>query len=140
MNKKETKRTRYSNRTYLTRLCQKTDCNSDFIPTDSRQIYCSKQHQIDANNDKRKLVDLIEKNFTKIAKNNKRILIKIINNEDYKMQGHIEYAILKYEGFNHDIFHSIKLESRTNREVKFCYDYGLMLVDSVKNIYKIYKI
>jgi hypothetical protein len=131
---------RISNRTYPSRYCIKPECNLEFIPTDSRQIYCSKQHQIDTNNDKRKIVDSIDKNFTKTAKNNKRILIKIDSSEEYKTLGYITGSILKYEGYDHDVFHSIKWESETNREVKFCYEYGLMLLDSEKNIYKIIKI
>ena len=140
MNKKEIKRTRHSNRVYPPKFCQKPECNLEFIPTDSRQIYCSKQHQIDTNNDKRNIVDSIDKNFTKTAKNNKQILIKIDSSEEYKTLGYITGSILKYEGYVHDVFHSIKWESETNREVKFCYEYGLMLLDSEKNIYKIIKI
>lgn len=137
---KEIKRTRHSNRVYPPKLCQKPDCNLEFIPTDARQIYCSKQHRIDSNNDKRKIVDSIEKDFTKAAKSNKRILIKILSSEEYKTRCYIHYSILRYEGFDHDVFHSIKFESETNREVKFCYDYGLMLLNSEKDIYEIIKL
>jgi hypothetical protein len=140
MNKKEIKRTRYSNRVYPPKFCLKPECNLEFIPTDSRQIYCCKQHQIDTNNDKRKIVNSIENDFAKTAKSNRQILIKIDSSEEYKTRGYITYAILKYEGYNHGVFHSVKLESTTNREIKFCYDYGLMLLDSEKNIYKIIKI
>lgn len=140
MNKKEIKKTRHSNREYPSKLCQKPDCNLEFIPTDARQIYCSRQHQIDSNNDKRKIVDSIEKDFTKTVKNNKMILIKIYNSKEYKMRGSIHYSILRYEGFNHAFFHSLKFDSDTKREVKFCYDYGLMLLDSEKDIYKIIKL
>ena len=140
MNKKEIKRTRHSNRVYPPKFCQKPDCNLEFIPTDSRQIYCSKQHQIDTNNDKRKKVDSIEKNFTKIAKNNNRILIKIDSSEEYKTRGYVHSSILKHDSYNHGVFHFVKFESETNREVKFCFDYGLMLIDSEKYIYKIIKI
>lgn len=140
MNKKEVKRTRHSNRVYPPKLCQKPDCDLEFIPTDARQIYCSKQHQIDSNNDKRKIVDSIEKDFTKAAKNNKRINMKIYNCEAYKRRGYIEGFILSYEGFDFDIFHTIQLEGETKREIKFCYDYGLVRLDSDKNIYKIIKL
>ena len=140
MNKKEIKSTRHSNRVYPSKFCQKPDCNLEFIPTDARQIYCSRQHQIDSNNDKRKIVDSIEIDFTKTAKNNKRIKMKIFNSEEYKARGYITGSILRYEGYDHDVFHSIKWESETNREVKFCYDYGLMLLDSEKDIYKIIKL
>jgi hypothetical protein len=140
MRKKEIKSTRHSNRVYPPKFCQKPDCNLEFIPTDARQIYCSRQHQIDTNNDKRKIVDSIEIDFTKTVKSNKRILLKIFNCEEYKTRGYITYSILRYEGYNHDVFHSTKWESETNREVKFCYDYGLMLLDSEKDIYEIIKL
>ena len=140
MNKKEIKRTRYSNRVYPPKFCQKPECNLEFIPTDSRQIYCCKQHQIDTNNDKRKIVDSIENDFAKTAKRNRQILIKIYSSEEYKRRGYITGSILRYEGYNHDVFHYIKWESETNREVKFCYDYGIMLLDSENNIYKIIKL
>ena len=139
MNKKEVKRTRHSNRVYPTRLCEKPDCDLEFIPTDARQIYCSKQHQIDSNNDKRKIVDSIERDFTKTAKSNKMILMKIYNSKEYKMRGSIHYSILRYEGYDFNIFHTIKLEAETKREAKFCYDYGIWLFDSEMNIYKIIK-
>ncbi|WP_304196471.1 hypothetical protein [Flavobacterium alvei] len=139
MIKKEFKRTRHSNRVYPPKLCKKPDCNLEFIPTDARQIYCSKQHQIDSNNDKRKIVDSIEKDFTKAAKNNRRILIKILNSEEYKKRGCIDYSILRYEGYDFNVFHTVKFELKTKREVKFCYDYGIWLSDSEKNNYKIIK-
>ena len=66
--------------------------------------------------------------------------MKIFNSEEYKARGYITGSILRYEGYDHDVFHSIKWESETNREVKFCYDYGLMLLDSEKDIYKIIKL
>lgn len=140
MIKKEFKRTRHSNRVYPPKLCQKPDCNLEFIPTDARQIYCSKQHQIDSNNDKRKIVDSIEKDFTKAAKSNKRILIKILSSEEYKTRCYIHYSILRYEGYDFDIFHTIKLDEKTKREVKFCYDYGIWLLDSEMKYYKIIKL
>jgi hypothetical protein len=112
----------------------------EFIPTDARQIYCSGQHRIDNNNDKRKIVDSIEKDFNKTAKNNRRILIKIVNCEEYKSYGFIQYSILKYEGYDFGVFHNAKIEKKTNREVKFCYGYGILLIDSEKRNYKIYKL
>ena len=40
----------------------------EFIPTDGRQVYCSSQHRIDSNNDKRKVIDKIESDFKKKSK------------------------------------------------------------------------
>lgn len=140
MIQKEVTRTRHSNREYPTRVCEKPDCNLEFIPTDARQIYCSGQHRIDTNNDKRKIVDSIEIDFIKKAKKNKRILIKIGNSEAYIRNGFIHFSILKYEGYAFDIFHNSKMDTRINREIKFCYDYGICLIDSEKRNYKIYKL
>ena len=68
MHKKEVIRKRHSNRVYPPRYCSKPDCGEEFVPTDARQIYCSKQHQIDANNDRRKSVNFYELVFNKGAK------------------------------------------------------------------------
>jgi hypothetical protein len=65
--KKELKK-RTSNRRYPIRTCKKPDCNEGFIPTDARQVYCSEQHRIDFNNDRRKLKELIDISFLKIVK------------------------------------------------------------------------
>lgn len=132
--------TRVSNRRYPARKCQKADCDTTFIPTDSRQLYCSKQHQIDQNNDRRKVVDKIESKFTRQAKKNRAILIKIFNSKEYKKNSMIHYSILDYEGFDFTVYHSSPIHSSTNRELKVCYDYGIMLSDSEKQYYKIINI
>ncbi|MGL2963845.1 hypothetical protein ACSVH2_08525 [Flavobacterium sp. RSB2_4_14] len=130
---------RVSNRRYPIRYCKKQDCNEAFIPTDARQIYCCEQHRIDYNNDKRKIVDKIESDFTKKAKNNKSILIKILNSKEYIRDGVINISILQYEGYDFGIFHSIKIEEKTKKEMKFCYEYGVLLKDSENKNYIIYK-
>lgn len=139
MIKEEVTRTRHSNRVYPPRFCEKPDCNLEFIPTDARQIYCTGQHRIDNNNDKRKIVDSIEKDFTKKAKNNKRISIKILNSKEYIERGFVHFSILEYEGYDFNVFHSVKFETKTKREVKFCYGYGIWLFDSEKKYFKILK-
>jgi hypothetical protein len=132
--------TRVSNRRYPARKCQKADCDTTFIPTDSRQLYCSKQHQIDQNNDRRKVVDKIESTFTKKAKKNRAILIKIFNSKEYKNYSVIHYSILDYEGFDFTVYHNSFIVDSTNRELKVCFDYGIMLSDSEKQYYKIINI
>lgn len=140
MNQKKVIRKRHSNREYSPKLCAKPDCGLEFIPTDARQIYCSKQHQIDSNNDKRKIVDSIEKDFTKAAKNNKRILIKIYNSSLYLSRGSIGYSVLQYEGYSFETFHFSRKENQTGEEMYFCFDYGLTLINYEKQLYRIIKI
>ena len=129
--------TRISNRRYAPRNCQKADCDIEFIPTDSRQLYCCEQHRIDYNNDKRKVVDKMERDFTNQVKKNKEILVKIYTSNEYKSKGSIHLSVLNYEGYDFNFFHSTLIENNTKRELKVCYDYGIMLADSEKQLYKI---
>ncbi len=81
--KRETKK-RQSNRIYTLKKCAKPECEIEFNPTDARQIYCCRQHQIDSNNDKRKIITSHQADFDKKVKNNRKTLIKIYNNYLYK--------------------------------------------------------
>lgn len=139
MRKKNTNRQRVSNRTYPPKLCKKQDCNLAFIPTDGRQVYCNAQHRIDSNNDKRKIVDKHESSFNKSARDNRRILIKIYNSTEYIKSGIAEETLLLYEGYDFRIYHNAQIDEDTDREVKFCFDFGLMLIDSKNRYYKIIK-
>lgn len=137
--KKETTRKRYSNRVYPPKLCAKIDCKIEFNPTDARQVYCCNQHRIDSNNDKRKIITSYEADFAKKVKNNKNILIKILNSKIYQKDCYIHLSILEYEGFSFLTYHSALTEKKSGREVKFSYEYGIMLIDSEKQFYKILK-
>ncbi len=128
---------RFSNRTYPRKFCKKPDCNMEFIPTDGRQVYCSSQHRIDSNNDKRKVIDKFESEFTKKAKKNRFVLIKISESDYYKKRGYVEKGLLVYEGYELPVYHSKELEHGTDREILVCYEYGLILIDASKEIYKI---
>ena len=131
---------RISNRRYTGRYCKKQECNQEFIPSDARQIYCCEQHRIDHNNDKRKIVDKIENAFTKKAKNNKRILIKILSSNEYKRDGVINVSILQYEGYDFTIYHKTEFDSKTKRELKICYEYGIQLKDTENKNFIIIKL
>lgn len=128
---------RISNRTYPSKLCKKEECKTEFIPTDSRQVYCCSQHRIDSNNDKRKVIDKFESEFTKKAKKNRFVLIKISASDYYKKRDYVEKGLLLYEGYEFPIYHSKELEHGTNRDILVCYEYGLILIDASKEIYKI---
>ena len=140
MIKKNSIKQRFSNRTYPQKLCKKPDCNTEFIPTDGRQVYCSSQHRIDSNNDKRKVIDKIESDFKKKAKKNKHIMIKISESAYYIKSGFVNKTLLIYEGFEFPIYHRKQIDSETNREVQICYDYGLVLINGENDNYKIEKL
>ncbi len=139
MQKKEFTRKRYSNRVYPPKICLKQGCVEEFIPTDARQIYCCRQHQIDSNNDKRKIVDSYESRFKKVAKSNKQILIQVFNSEEYRIKGFVHSAVFKYLNYDFDIFHSIIIDEEYGVEVKFCFEYGLHLINVEKQLFKIVK-
>jgi hypothetical protein len=128
---------RISNRTYPSKLCKKDGCKAEFIPTDGRQVYCCSQHRIDSNNDKRKVIDKFESEFTIKAKKNRFVLIKISASDYYKKRGYVEKGLLVYEGYELPVYHSKELEHGTDREILVCYEYGLILIDASKEIYKI---
>jgi hypothetical protein len=140
MKNKIQKRQRFSNRTYPPKLCKKQDCNTEFVPTDGRQVYCNAQHRIDSNNDKRKVIDKIESDFNKKAKKNKQIMIKIKGSVNYIKSGVTNKSLLLYEGFEFPIYHRKQIDSDTNREIQICYDYGLILIDAKNDNYIIEKI
>jgi hypothetical protein len=131
---------RISNRTYPPRYCVKPDCNNEFIPNDARQKYCCEQHRIDANNDKRKIINEIEAGFNRQVKYNKLVMIKIEKSDFYKKSGKVSKSLLLYEGFDFSYFHKQQIDSEINREIIICYDYGLILIDSKNDNYKIVKI
>lgn len=139
MRTKEVTKKRYSNRVYPPKFCSKPDCNEEFFPTDSRQIYCSRQHQIDTNNDRRKSINSYELKFNKVAKNNSKTLFKIYNSEEYRTTGYVHHAVLKYLSYDFDNFHSIIIDEFSGVEVKFCFEYGLFLFDVEKQLFKIVK-
>ena len=139
MHKKEVIKRRHSNRVYPPRYCSKPDCGEEFVPTDSRQIYCSKQHQIDANNDRRKAVNSYELLFNKLVKSNRQTLFQIFNGDEYMTKGCVHATVLKYLNYDFDIFHSIIVDEYSGLEVKFCFEYGLCLVNVEKQLFKIVK-
>ena len=137
MKKKNPKQQRVSNRTYPPKLCKKPDCNFEFIPTDGRQVYCNAQHRVDSNNDKRKIIDKFESDFNKKARNNERVMKKVINSKSFISSGRVSLTLLEYEGYDPSIYHISRIHEKTKREVKFCFKYGLALSESDKNYFNI---
>jgi hypothetical protein len=131
----KTKR-RESKRRYPEQSC--AHCGMSFIPTDSRQKYCSKQHGIDYRNDDRK------------RKNQNRFIIeKSLRHCDNQL----EKALRRLEQLKKD---TISLESlellgvditlatqqmlyEKNKMIRWFHFYGLELVDAVSERFKIHK-
>ena len=109
----------------------------EFVPTDGRQVYCNAQHRIDSNNDKRKVIDKIESDFNKTARNNERILIKISKSLTFQMTGKVNASLLEYEGYDHSIYHRSQIDKKTKREIKFCFNFGLTLTESDQHFFNI---
>ncbi|RAR48876.1 hypothetical protein [Flavobacterium lacus] len=128
---------RISNRRYPLRKCKKPECKEDFVPSDSRQIYCCEQHRIDFNNDKRKLKEAINIFFLKSANSNRAILKKIKTSAFYKKHGYAYKFLLDYEGYDFTIYHCIIINKKTGREVQVCFDYTLELIDAVEEFFSI---
>ena len=137
MIKKNSIKKRFSYRTHPRKFCKKPDCNMEFVPTDGRQVYCSPQHRIDSNNDKRKMIDKIENDFTSRAKSNEKILIKIIGSPFYTKNGFTHSIFLEHECYDFETFHFIEYDEATNREIQFCYNHGIFLIDAEKKHFKI---
>jgi len=132
-------RKRMSNRVYPRRFCKKLDCSELFVPTDNRQLYCCAQHRIDHNNDKRKDIDTFQHKFNKQIKHNKKVLLKIYNSTFYKRQDNVDESLLEYENYNFSTYHEKLFDEHYEREVMFCFDFGIMLIDSTYKKYKIFK-
>ncbi len=140
MYKKEVLRKRYSNRVYPPRYCSKLDCIEVFVPTDARQIYCCRQHQIDASNDRRKSVNSHQLVFNKVVKSNRQTLFQIFNSDEYRRNQCVHSSVLKYLNYDFDNFHLIIKDEDYGVEVKFCFEYGLFLFNPEKELFKIVKI
>ncbi len=128
---------RVSNRRYAVKNCQKSDCNAEFIPTDSRHKYCCRQHRIDYQNDKRKEEVKIHNDFANKVKKNKAILAKIFNSNEYQKWNRIHVDVLKYEDYDFRVYHNTMIQEFTKRELKICFDHAIMLIDSEKQFYQI---
>lgn len=137
--KKYTLNKRVSNRRYPIRKCKKPDCQEDFVPSDSRQIYCCEQHRIDFNNDKRKLKDAITIIFLNKIKNNEAILKKIEKSEHYKKINGVHKPLLDYEEYDFKYYHEIIINEKTGNEAHVCFGYSIELVHPEKQFFVIKK-
>ena len=93
-----------------------------------------------SDSDKRKIIDEVESNFNKKARNNKLVLMKIESSVNYIKSGVANKTLLLYEGYEFSIYHRKQIETITKREIQICYDYGLILIDALNENYKIVKL
>ncbi len=129
---------RISNRRYKESMCKQ--CNHPYIPTDARQLFCSPQHRIDYNNDKRKIEDKPYREFTEIHKKNYNILKVIFNSDNYKKHQVVHETLLTQLGFILEHYHEIEISTLIGNKILFTCDYGLEFIGDENNkIYKIHK-
>ena len=128
---------RVSNRRYPIRKCKKPDCQEDFVPSDSRQIYCCEQHRIDFNNDKRKQREAISLLFLNKVKSNEAILKKIVESDYYKKHEGVYKPLLDYEGYDFKYYHQLLINKFSGCTVHVCFGYTLELVDPKEQFFKI---
>jgi hypothetical protein len=130
---------RISKRRYPIRKCKKPDCQEDFVPSDSRKIYCCEQHRVDFNNDKRKQKEAITNLFLKKIKSNEAILEKIKISDFYNERKGVFKLLLDYEYYDFKYYHQIIINKKTGYEAHVCFGYILELVDPEKQFFIIKK-
>lgn len=102
-------------------------------------MYCNAQHRIDSNNDKRKVIDELESEFNKKAKNNKQILKKNEESVYYIKNGYTHLIFLEHENYDCSSFHRVVYNEEYKREINYCYEYGIMMLDTEKKQFLIFK-
>lgn len=102
-------------------------------------MYCNAQHRIDSNNDKRKVIDELEREFNKKAKNNKQALMKIEKSVYYIKNGYTHLFFLEHENYDFNSFHRVVYNEEYKREIHYCYEYGIMMLDTEKKQFLIFK-
>ena len=117
---------RISNRKYPLRECKKKGCNTSFIPTDRRQLYCCPQHRIDHNNDERTIRSMPARAINEINGANHQILEKLYNILKEKNQlTSVVGELLTYLGYNWQFATDRTRNIKTNGEIIWSYHFGL---------------
>ena len=117
-----------SKRTYPKRKCP--FCKELFVPTDSRQIYCSQQHQINFNNDRQKRKEAPIRELNKLLKQNAAILKKLKERQKQLLWANVPMHFLEYEGFQREVFDEMNYNKESNQPIYWSLDYGLESLDS----------
>lgn len=129
---------RNSKRRYPEKICKQ--CNLSYIPKDARQVFCSPQHRIDYNNDKRKVDDKPYKELKLIIKRNFSILQSIFNSTYYQKHNAVHESLLLQQEFQFNHFNQTHISSLSGNKILFTFDFGLEFIGDENNkIYKIHK-
>jgi hypothetical protein len=115
---------RISKRRYDEKKCKQ--CGGSFIPTDGRQVFCTRQHGVDYNNDLRKTRAVPLKKLIRRLIHNEAVLRKIFTSiQDQNLQQSFSMDLLRYEQFDFEISHERGRNPTTNNEVEWYFYFGL---------------
>ena len=114
---------RVSKRTFPPKKCPQTGI--EFIPTDKRQVYVSKQAQIDHNNDQRAIKHKELNEFTSRLKVNRDVLKKGFEKLEELKQNSIGEDLLLFAGLDFSTYSSREINSRTGMPIYWSVDYGI---------------
>ncbi len=128
---------RVSKRTFPPRKCPQTGI--EFIPTDKRQVYVSKQAQIDHNNDQRAIKQKELNEFTTRLKVNRDVLKKGFEKLEELKQNAIGKDILLFAGLDFSTYSSLEKNSRTGMLVYWSVDYGIEGLNNDNKTFIIHK-
>jgi len=109
------------------------------MPHDRRQWYCETQCRINANNDKRYLLNnsrFLEEKQTRV--NNKILELTWMKLADQKRKL-VSKTILEWEKFKFDSQALTRKNKNTNLNILWFHDYGLEYVDQINQIFEIHK-
>ena len=106
---------------------------------DRRQLYCEPQCRINANNDRRFHANNSRFIDEKQARLNNKILETAWKKLSNKKQKTVELQILEWEGFKFDTQAATTKNTKTRNHIRWCYDYGLELIDTTQKIFEIHK-
>jgi len=117
-----------SKRTYPKQKCP--FCKEFFVPTDSRQIYCSQQHRINFNNVNYKQTEAHIREHNKLLKQNAAILKKLKERQKQLLWANVPSHLLEYEGFQREVFNRRSKNENLKYPIYWYLDYGLEQLDN----------
>jgi hypothetical protein len=128
-----------SNRTYPPRKCLKEDCDEFFIPTRKNQVYCTRQHQIDQNNDNRAIKEAPGKRLEAIYQKNQAILKKLVEASIRLKMLNISLDYMQIEGFDFEHYTDKTRNVKTNNIIIWNYQYGYEPINKEYKLITVHK-
>ncbi|HSC55289.1 MAG TPA: hypothetical protein VLC98_16775 [Phnomibacter sp.] len=128
---------RFSKRIYPKRACEQ--CKQLFHPNDARQIFCSPQHRIDYNNDKRKRKNQPFNELILTLKKNDAILEKCYRAIESNKLTSISKENLLLAEFDFSKFRYIDQNPETKEQIYWMGTYGIAAKNDTTTSYIIYK-